>query len=172
MDVCADLLHTLDLPFLSDNESESLSCLISHEELRKALNTKKDKSLGWDGISPVLYFTFCKIHDKPLLEMINTAIDKGAFNSSNSYNYSPNRNQIKIPRNGVITDLSPFWMEMLNYALKHLQASWRNITQNLPRDYTSCTTALCVLQHVYYTRLLHYIYTVCPCVNGPLEPQN
>lgn len=80
---CADFFQDLNLPSLSDNESESLNTPISLEELRKALvNMKKGKSPGWDGIPPELYLTFWDILGRPLLDMINMAIDKGAFNSS------------------------------------------------------------------------------------------
>ena len=73
----------LNLPSLSDSESESLNIPISLEELRKALVCMKTgKSPGWDGIPPELYLTFWDVLDKPLLDMINTTIDKNAFNAS------------------------------------------------------------------------------------------
>lgn len=42
---------------------------------------KSDKFPGWDGIPLEVYFTFWDILGPPLLDMINTAIDKGAFQS-------------------------------------------------------------------------------------------
>lgn len=51
INACMDFLQDLNLPSLSDNESELLNTLISLEELRMALiNMKKGKSPGWDGI--------------------------------------------------------------------------------------------------------------------------
>lgn len=80
---CVNLFQDLNLPSLSDNESDLLKAPISLEELKSALiNMKKGKSLGWDGIQPELYLTFWDILGRPLLDMITTAIDKGAFNSS------------------------------------------------------------------------------------------
>lgn len=83
INACTDFLQDLNLPFLSDNESELLNTPISLEELRMALiNMKKGKSTGWDGIPPELYLASWEVLGNPLLDMINVAIDKGAFNLS------------------------------------------------------------------------------------------
>ena len=77
---CQNFFHGLDLPSLSREEAEKLSSSISLEELREALvHMKKGKSPGWDGIPPELYLTFWDILGPPLLDMINTAINEGAF---------------------------------------------------------------------------------------------
>ncbi len=82
-DVCADFFQDLDLPSLSDNESESLNTPISLEELRLALtDMQKGKFLGWDGTPSELYLAFWDTLGLPLLDMINTAIDKSAFSVS------------------------------------------------------------------------------------------
>lgn len=41
---------------------------------------KSGKSPGWDGLPPEMYLTFWDILGTPLLDMINTVIDKGTFN--------------------------------------------------------------------------------------------
>lgn len=43
---------------------------------------KTGKSPEWDEIPPELYLTLWDVLGKPLLDMINTTIDKGAFNPS------------------------------------------------------------------------------------------
>lgn len=45
---------------------------------------KRVQSPWRDGIPPELYLTFWDIFFKPLLDMINTAIDKSAFNSNSN----------------------------------------------------------------------------------------
>lgn len=50
------------------------------ELINSLVNMKKDKASGWDSIPPELYLTFWDILGLPLQDMINTAVDKGAFN--------------------------------------------------------------------------------------------
>ncbi len=79
-DILKNFFHDLDLPSLTEEESESLNTPISLEELRKALvNMKRGKSPGWDGIPPELYLAFWDILGSPLFDMINAVINKGAF---------------------------------------------------------------------------------------------
>lgn len=81
-DSCKNFFYNLELPTLSSQDAEKLSAPITLEELCKALiSMKKGKSPGWDGIPPELYLAFWDLLGPPLLDMINTAIDKGAFNS-------------------------------------------------------------------------------------------
>lgn len=81
-DLCQNFFHDLNLPTLPSHDLGKLNAPITLEELRNALGSmKKGKSPGWDGIPPELYLVFWDILGPPLLDMINTAIDKGAFNS-------------------------------------------------------------------------------------------
>ena len=81
-DTSKNFFHGLDLPSLSNQESEKLNSPISLEELREALaHMQRGKSPGWDGIPPELYLAFWGILGPPLLDMINTAIDKGVLSS-------------------------------------------------------------------------------------------
>ena len=76
------LLHFfqgLNLPALSNYKSELLNTPISLEELKIALNTKKGKSSGWDGIPPELHYSFWDELGPLLLEMIYPVIEV-AFN--------------------------------------------------------------------------------------------
>lgn len=77
---CKNFFRGLDLPSLSRQEAKGLNSPISLEELREALvNIKKGKSSGWDSIPPELYIVFWDILGQPLLDMITTAINEGAF---------------------------------------------------------------------------------------------
>lgn len=72
----ADSCQNYELLSLSSQDSEKLVPIIL-EELRKALvSMKKGKSTDWDGIPPELYLAFWDIPGPPMLDMINTAIDK------------------------------------------------------------------------------------------------
>lgn len=82
-DSCENFFKDLELPTITSQDSEKLAAPITLEELKEALSSmKKGKSPGWDGIPPEVYLVFWDLIGPPLLNMINTAIDKGAFNSS------------------------------------------------------------------------------------------
>lgn len=71
----------LVLPQLSVEDTQRLDSPITLDELYMALkDTNKGKSPGWDGIPSEFYLTFWPELGPPLLEMIHSAIQNGAFN--------------------------------------------------------------------------------------------
>ena len=73
-------LQKLKLTSLSTDEASILGAPLSLDELKQSLaKMNKGRSPGNDGIHPEVYLKFWSLLGPPLLEMFNTAIQKGCF---------------------------------------------------------------------------------------------
>lgn len=73
-------LQKLKRTSLSKEEASILGAPLLLDELKQSLaKMNKGRSPGIDGIHPEIYLKFWSILEPPLLELFNTAIQKGCF---------------------------------------------------------------------------------------------
>ena len=73
-------LEKLNLTTLSTDEASILGSPLSLDELKQSLaKMNKGRSPGSDGINPEVYLKFWTLLGPPLLDMFNTAVQKGSF---------------------------------------------------------------------------------------------
>lgn len=91
---CNLFLKGLKLPALSETEANHLGYPITLDELKRAaMEMKRGKSPGWDGIPPEVYVTFWEQLGPFMLAMIQDAIEAGDF-----FNYTNTALIIVLPK--------------------------------------------------------------------------